>query len=422
MRVLIVNTSERAGGAAVAAGRLLAALNSHGVEARLLVRDKTSPLPQVTALPHHWLQWWRFVWERLTIFPFVHFRYSRLFAIDIANSGADITQLPAFREADVIHLHWVNQGMLSLKGIRRILDSGKPVVWTMHDVWPATALCHLSLDCRRFESQCRCCPLLPGGGSTNDLAARVWRRKQQMLHGRQLTFVACSEWLAGEARRSGLLAGQPVLSIPNPLDTAIYKPCDKRQARQAVGLPVDGHVILFVCQRVTNPNKGMTYLVEACRQLAVQHPEMTATTTVALLGGHADEVTGLLPFRASSLGYVSDEQRIVSIYNAADVFVLPSLSENLPNTIMEAMACGVPSVAFRVGGIPEEIDHLQTGYVARYQDAADLAHGIRWVLSEADAGKLAAACVAKVARCYSQQSVANRYIELYENLHRHHHL
>ena len=113
------------------------------------------------------------------------------------------------------------------------------------------------------------------------------------------------------------------------------------------------------------------------------------------------------------LGYVTNEQQLVQIYNAADVFVLPSLSENLPNTIMEAMACGVPSVGFNVGGIPEEIDHKKNGYVAAYRDAHDLASGIQWVLREADAGELRSQCLRKVAHCYSQSAVALRYVEVY---------
>jgi len=113
------------------------------------------------------------------------------------------------------------------------------------------------------------------------------------------------------------------------------------------------------------------------------------------------------------LGYVSDERQIVDIYNSADVFVLPSLDENLPNTIMEAMACGVPSVGFKVGGIPEMIDHLKNGYVAKYKDAADLAAGLHWVLREADHATLSREAVAKVRSSYSQRTVAMHYIEVY---------
>ena len=413
MRVLIVNTSERAGGAAVAAGRLMDALTAHGVKAKMLVRDKQSDSLTVVALPGRWRQQWCFLWERLVIFARLHFSRKHLFEIDIANAGTDITRMREFKEADVIHLHWVNQGLLSLSGIRRILLSGKPVVWTMHDVWPATAICHLTLGCNLFKTGCHHCKYLPGGGSAGDLAASVWRRKQRLLDAGSLTFVACSRWLEGEARQSALLQGQKITSIPNPIDTHLYKVSDRQKARQRLSLHTDKRLLLFVSQRVTNRNKGMDYLIQACNILAKTYPGMLQDTAVAILGGHAEDVAGSLPFETFPLGYVSDERRIVDVYNAADVFVLPSLSENLPNTIMEAMACGVPCVAFKVGGIPEEIDHQKNGYVATYRDAEDLARGIRWTLDEADYAALSKAAVTKVSRCYSQQSVALKYTEVY---------
>ena len=422
MRVLIVNTSERTGGAAVAASRLLEALCNNGVKAKMLVRDKQTQQLTVVPLPHPWRSQWHFLWERITIWLQLRLHRQHLFDVDTASYGTDITRLPEYQEADIIHLHWVNQGMLSLRVIEKMLKSGKRIVWTMHDIWPATAICHLTLDCRNFETGCHHCRLLPGGGSNDDLSARVWQRKQRMLQAGRITFVACSEWLAGEALKSGLLSGQEVVSIPNPIDTRIYRPTDKQAARQLLGLPVEGSVVLFASQRVTNQYKGMDFLIKACQLLAQRHPEQQDDITVAILGGQAEEIQGLLPFRTVALGYISDEERIVAAYNAADVFVLPSLSENLPNTIMEAMACGVPSVAFRVGGIPEEIDHRQTGYVADYRDSADLATGLWWTLYEADRQLLRKQCLSKVAHHYSQQRVANRYIETYENIHRHHHL
>ena len=429
MRVLIVNTSEKAGGAAVAAGRLMEALNNNGVKAKMLVRDKlmekgivnSDKFPSgmaaanysVFTFPSSLLKQWPFLWERLVIFCRLHFSRKHLFDIDIANAGIDITKLPEFREADVIHLHWVNQGMLSLSGIRRILQSGKPVVWTMHDIWPATAICHLTLDCHRYRNHCDHCWYLPGGGSSNDLAAKVWQKKKSLLADGAISFVACSRWLAGEAKQSALLAGQSITNIPNPINTRLFRPTNQAEARQQLGLPATGRLLLFVSQRVTNRYKGMDYLTEACQQLAQQYPDMVNDTGIIILGGHAEEVAHLLPFKTYPLGYVSDERQIVSVYNAADAFVLPSLSENLPNTIMEAMACGVPCVGFRVGGIPEEIDHQQNGYVAAYRDAADLARGLRWVLYEADREALSKAALSKVHRCYSQQSVALKYTEVY---------
>ena len=409
MRVLIVNTSDRSGGAAVAANRLMMALNNHGVKVKMLVRDKISDSLTIVALPKSPLLHWNFLWERFVIYCRLHFSRKHLFEIDLANTGSDITRLPEFQEADVIHLHWINQGMLSLGTIRKILRSGKPVVWTMHDIWPATGLCHVTLGCRYFTSVCHQCRLLPGGGSDNDLSTSVWRKKERMLDGESIFFVACSRWLAGEAKASGLLKGQKITSIPNPIDIHIYKPGDRMEARRRLGLKEDRQYILFASQRATNENKGMDYLIEACRQLH-DLPQVT----VLILGGHAEEVAPQLSLDAVPLGYVNDERRIVEIYQAADVFVLPSLSENLPNTIMEAMACGLPCVGFRVGGIPEEIDHKRNGYVAEYRNACDLANGIRWVLTSAKSDELSRDCVRKVTQNYSQQSVALRYIDVYE--------
>ena len=409
MRVLIVNTSERTGGAAVAANRLMKALNNNGVKAKMLVRDKETDSLTVVGLPKSPMLRWNFLWERLVIFFRLRFSKKHLFEIDIANTGSDITKLREFQEADMIHLHWINQGMLSLSSIRKILQSGKPVVWTMHDVWPATGICHLTLGCRNFTTHCHHCRLLPGNGSAHDLSSSIWEKKAKMLEDESIYYVTCSRWLESEAKASALLKGHKMTSIPNPIDTHIYNRCNKQEARQRLGLPADKRLILFVSQRVTNQNKGMNYLVEACSKLK-DIPQMG----VVILGGHAEEVADQLPFETYPLGYVNDEHRIVDIYNAADVFVLPSLSENLPNTIMEAMACGVPCVGFRVGGIPEEIDHKRNGYVAEYRSAEDLAKGIRWILTEADYDALSQNAVHKVAQNYSQQSVAIKYLDVYQ--------
>lgn len=410
MRVLIVNTSERTGGAAVAANRLMEALNNNGVKAKMLVRDKETTNLSVCSLPQTWQLRWHFLWERLCIWLHLRLKRKHLFEIDIANCGSDITKLPEFKEADVIHLHWINQGMLSLKGIRKILLSGKPVVWTMHDIWPATSICHYARGCEQYHTSCDKCPLLPGGS----LAQRIWNKKERTLCGQRITFVCCSQWLAEEAKKSGLLRNQHIVSIPNAINTKIFHPIDRLQARQALGLPKAQHIILFVSQRVTDPRKGISYFVDAINKLISEHPDIQKNTGIAILGGHAEDVAAQLALPSYPLGYISDPKRIVEVYNAADVFVLPSLEDNLPNTIMEAMACGVPCVGFRVGGIPEMINHQENGYVAAFQDAADLAQGIYYVLAEADQQALSQACLHKVTHCYSQQSVANRYIEEYQ--------
>ena len=415
MRILIVSTSEQTGGAAIAAKRLMEALNNSGVKAKMIVRDKESQHISVCRIPGTWRPYFNFIWERLSIFIRLRFSRKHLFDIDIANAGTDITRLPEFAEADIIHLHWINQGMLSLKGIRKILDSGKPVVWTMHDIWPATAICHLSLECNRYTSHCCQCPYLPGN-STTDLANSVWLRKERLFSGHNITFVACSQWLKGEASKSPLLSGKQIEAIPNPIDTRLFCPGSKTEARQKLGLPTDKKLIFFASQRADNVYKGMNCLIEACRTLVKEHLEMKYSAALIIAGGHAEEISSLLPLPTYPLGYISDTRRMADVYRAADAFVLPSLSENLPNTIMEAMACGTPCIAFRVGGIPEEIDHQINGYIAEYKNSADLAHGIHWILTQANSEALNQAAVKKATQQYSQQVVAMRYIDIYNRL------
>ena len=169
MRVLIINTSERIGGAAVAAGRLMESLKNNGIKAKMLVRDKQTDQISVVGLKGSWLHVWKFMWERIVIWKANRFKKNDLFAVDIANTGTDITSLPEFQQADVIHLHWINQGMLSLNTIRKILTSGKPVVWTMHDMWPLctrmqelrTGMSPLPLHLRRRRQEGLIYPNLP---------------------------------------------------------------------------------------------------------------------------------------------------------------------------------------------------------------------------------------------------------------------
>lgn len=416
MKILIVNTSESTGGAAVAANRLMEALRNNGVEATMMVREKKSHHSSVVVVGSRVGNFLRFCYERFVIWLCNLLSRRNLFAVSIANTGINITQTPEFREADIIHLHWINHGMLSLRGIRKILDSGKPVVWTMHDMWPATAICHLTMECRHFTTKCSRCQYLSPYGFGKNLTMRVWKRKQSMFENYSVQFVACSEWLASEARQSALLKKQSVVTIPNPIDTRFFCKKDKTVARHELGLPTDGRLILFVAQRATNKNKGVSHLIEALEKLTESHPDTKNNTAIAILGGHSDELAAQLPLPTYSLGYVSNPKHIINIYNAADVFVLPSLSDNLPNTIMESMACGVPCVGFDVGGIPEMIDHRRNGYVAKFRDSDDLAEGIRWVLDEADHDELSRQAVEKVHQNYSEASVARRYIEIYQKV------
>ena len=414
MRVLIINTTERIGGAAIAAGRLMEALKNNGIKAKMLVRDKQTNQITVVALRKSWKNIWNFVWERIVIWANNNFRRHKLFFVDIANTGTDITSLPEFKQADVIHLHWINQGMLSLKNIKRIIDSGKPIVWTMHDMWPVTGICHHSENCRLFATQCRNCPLLYNNHS-HDLSYKVFRRKSKLYSGinTRITFVACSYWLEDLARQSALTKGHKVLSIPNPINTNLFHPGNKKFAKQKLHLPTDKRLLLFNSMKITDKRKGIDYLVEACEILKRERPEFCETLAVVVVGRESQQYNALFPFSVYCLNYVKSEKELVDIYNAVDLFVTPSIQENLPNTIVEAMSCGVPCVGFNVGGIPQMIDHLHNGYVAKYKSASDLANGIWWSFHEGDYKTLSEIARHKAITTYSEDIVAHQYIKVY---------
>ena len=413
MRVLIINTSEKNGGAAIAARRLMEALRNNGVQASMLVRDKQTDAAEVVEVNRSWLNVWRFIWERIVIWKTNRFKRHNLFDVDIANTGIDVTDLPEFKEADIIHLHWINQGMLSINTLRKIAASGKPMVWTMHDMWCFTGICHYADDCEKYRTECSHCPKLYGKGREHDMAQRVFRRKATLMAESDISFVACSRWLEQLAKSSTLLQGKRVTNIPNAINTQFFHPHNKSEARQRLNLPADRKLILFSSMKTTDKRKGVAYLIEACRILQRQYPDMDKRIGVVIMGKQAEESAALLPFSSYNMDFVSDERRMVDIYNAVDLYVTPSLQDNLPNTIVEAMACGTPCVGFNVGGIPQMIDHLHNGYVAEYRSAADLANGIHWTLSEAD--ELGEAARRKAENCYSEAAVARQYIKIYND-------
>ena len=416
MRVLIINTSERIGGAAVAANRLMESLKNNGIKAKMLVRDKQTDQITVVGLKRNWLQVWKFMWERIVIWKANRFKKNNLFAVDIANTGTDITSLPEFQQADVIHLHWINQGMLSLKNIRKILASGKPVVWTMHDMWPCTGICHHARECRNYEQECHHCPFLYGGGRRKDLSTRIFRKKKEVYSLTPITFVTCSHWLEQKANASALLSGQTVTSIPNPINTNLFKPRNEQEARIKCKLPQSGKLILFGSVKITDKRKGIDYLIESCNLLAEKHPEWKESLGVVVFGNQSQQLQALLPFKVYPLPYISNEHELVDIYNAVDLFVTPSLEENLPNMIMEAMACGVPCVGFNTGGIPEMIDHLHNGYVAQYKSAEDFANGIQWILTEPEYDEISEQAYRKALANYSEGIIAKKYTDLYNKI------
>lgn len=417
MRVLLVNTSERKGGPSIAAHRLMEALRKSGVKAKMLVCDKQSTEQPVVALEHSFLVALKALWELFTIFRSCGFRREHLFDVAVANAGVDITQLPEFVQADIIHLHWVNQGYLSIKSLQKIFESGKPVVWTMHNMWPCTGICFYARGCRLYETACHDCHYLLHGAGKRDCSQRVFEKKQKLYNRADITFVTCSEWLKDEARKSALLRNQRIVSIPNPINVSVFRTMDRVKARRLMRLPEDKKLLLFGSGKRHDPRKGMEYFVEGVEQLLKQHPEVRNKYAVVVLGekvDHNNRVRYGLP--VYEVEYIHSEQEMMQLYNAVDLFVLPTLEDNLPNTVMESMACGTPCVAFDVGGIPEMVDHLHNGYVARYRDTSDLANGIYWAMQTENYGTLSEMAVRKVTERYSEEAISRQYIKIYNQI------
>ena len=410
MKVLIVSTSDLHGGAAIAAYRLMEALVVAGVDAQMVVRDKQSDNSRVTAVGGELRNKWSFVRERAEIFARNRFSRRNLFDVSVANSGVSITSLPQFREADVVHLHWFNQGMLSLDELERIVESGKRIVWTMHDMWAFTGICHHAAGCENYLSGCGNCPYL-AKPKADDLSAKVFAKKQEIYNKGDIHFVACSRWLKDLAVLSPLTSGGSVRAIPNPIDIDKYRPEDKFEVRKRLGIAADKKVVLFAAARASDVRKGVDYLLEASELMCDRQDDLL----FLIAGSEGEEIAAQLAVPAMVMGYVSPD-RMMDLYNAADLFVTPSLQENLPNTIMEAMACGTPCVGFDIGGIPEMIGHGQTGYVAKYKDAADLAVGIEKVLYEWDGATMSANCREFVLDNYAEERVAREYRALYDSI------
>lgn len=401
MNVLLLTTYPH-GGAGIACRRLQSALKESAVDAHLLTVDQ---------IPGKW----PFYAERLSFIPFERDRTVR-FSFSLANFGHDISRHPAVQKADLLHFHWINQGFLSLNNIRQISRLGKPVVWTLHDMWAFTGGCHYSGDCVRFKQSCGNCPYLCRPAQ-NDLSHRIWLKKKALLPP-DIQFVTCSNWLAGEARSSSLLKDYPVTAIPNPIDTGVFQPisaADRAAFRKVNKIAPDAVLILFVAIKVKEKRKGFQYLLNALQRLKSAHPDLAVELMV--LGQLDPGELSALPYPFQALGMVWEVSQLVTIYGAADIFVIPSLEDNLPNTVMESLACGTPVVAFRTGGIPEMVGHLQEGFIAPQQDAEGLAQGIYWVArGEVPIETLRQAARRKVETCYSNAVVSDLYIRLYREL------
>jgi glycosyltransferase involved in cell wall biosynthesis len=312
-----------------------------------------------------------------------------------------------------VHLHWVNFGFLSIDSLKKLFKTNKPIVWTLHDMWAFTGGCHHSGTCNNYQNTCGNCTQFLKKSSDNDLSNQIWQHKKEAFEGANLTIVTCSDWLGQRAKHSSLFKNTRVETIPNPIDIELFKPVAKSEARTKLGLDPSKNYILFAAMRVSAVGKGFAYFKEALDILKQQNLD---NTELLIFGQSAGLESENLPFKINALGYLDSPDKIALVYAAASLFAIPSLEENLPNTIMESLACGTPVVGFEVGGIPEMIDHQQNGYLATYKSSESLATGIQYVLQNTDYQQLCTNARQKIIENYSESVVAQRYVKLYESL------
>jgi glycosyltransferase involved in cell wall biosynthesis len=416
MKIVIINTSERTGGAAIAANRLMKALIDSGVEAKSLVlkkqSDDTNVISIQTSVFKKYYSQFNFLWERLVIFICNRFSRKNLFKVSIANTGFDISGHPLVKEADIIHIHWINQGFLSLDNIKKLVETGKPVVWTMHDMWPCTGICHHAWQCENFKETCGQCPFLKSN-KKKDLSCRVFRKKlfisQSTIH-----LVAVSSWLKNKAEESPATKALNISVIPNVIDTNIFSPMDKQQMRNKYLFPSSKKIILIGAARIDDPIKGFEYLQQALLLLNEKRDDLFLLLIGEIKGGGS--FLSKIPIEYLSTGLISDTAMIAQLYATADVTVVPSYYETFGQTLIESMSCGCPVVSFNNSGQTDIIDHKINGYLVDYKNAVDLAGGIEWVIDHPESGKLAESCRKKVLGKYAEPIVAEKYIELYRKL------
>ena len=440
MNVVHLSTYHRFGGAAVAANRLHRALLSTGrtavaVESTLLVgtsnRQETHrPEPGVTYLANNFLAeqtaFGRFVAERLYFLPFERERSVR-FQFSPAVFGANLNYHPAIQQADVLHLHWINFGFLSIDTLRNLFSLKKPIVWTLHDQWAFTGGCHYSRGCDHFLSHCHACPYLKNPGK-HDLSYRIFEQKVRLFETANVVFTPPSRWLADEAMRSKLLRRFPFVVIPYAINQNVFCPIDRAEADKFLDLPNTARPnvarpnatashhprLLFGSANVTDTRKGFRYFADALTLLHQQHPDLTPE--ILVFGKGRSYLFDELPYPIRQLGILTSEDEIVAAYNAADAMVVPSLEDNLPNTVIESLACGTPVVAFRTGGIPEMIDHRQNGYLANVGSAQELADGLAFILTYPNPELLRQNARQSAQARFSEEVVAGHHVELYGQL------
>lgn len=381
-RIVLLSCNDLLGGAAIVTYRLMRALHDLGHDADMLVTNKLGDDPHVHQLGTAATRKWQFLAERLGIFMRNGLNRRDLFKVSTASTGMNIHNHPLVRQADAIFVNWVNQGTMSLNEMHRLCAMGKPVVWTMHDMWNMTGICHHAYGCSGFHDSCGNCKYLGHRASATDLSHTVWLRKKALYDSSEIRFVAVSNWVKQCASRSSLLRDKEVTVIHNAFPAEQFPVGSGGASLATDDDKGPRHVIAFGAAKLDDPVKGIRYAIDALNILADQSPQL-ADKSIAIFFGRLDNTALMsdLRFPHKAIGSITDKAALQKLMGQTDVILSTSLYETLGGTLIEGMSAGATPVSFGEGGQVDIIDHKSTGYIARYLDPADVAEGIRWALA-----------------------------------------
>ena len=412
MRILHVSTSDTRGGAARGSFWLHQALCEAGIDSLMLVGRKYSDDDRVIPLNGGMARVRERVRDSLDQLPLHGYRKTDDSFWTVGWVPRQLSSAVEAVRPDLLHLHWMGGGFMPIRALK---DLPLPVVWTLRDMWAFTGGCHYTAGCNGYRTRCGYCPQL-SSARENDLSRAVWLHKKKAWDDLNLWLVPISNWLADCASQSSLLAEVPSRVIPNGVDVRRFRPMPSAEARAAWGLAPDKRYILFgAVGALSDERKGFGQLAEATRVLAAAC--WTTRAELLVFGDMAPDTSLPLGLKTHFLGHIDDDDRLAQLYAGADVMVTPSLQEAFGKTLIEAMACGTPVVAFASGGPLDIVSHKENGYLARPFDAADLAHGIDWCLEmPGRAQELGQKARRRVEEDFDMSVVVRHYSDLYQSI------
>jgi glycosyltransferase involved in cell wall biosynthesis len=408
MKILHLVAGSLGGGAARGAYWLHQAQRELGIDSTILTNAKDNlGDASVISLAQTPLKKLMFaLLPRLGILPVKLYRKRKPVIFNTGFEGVDFTKHPAYKAADIVHLHWIN-GLVSMRTLRKV---GKPIVWTMRDMWPLTGGCHYSIDCERYSIGCGQCPQL-NSQRVHDLSRLIVANKRASFP-KHLRAIGISHWLSECATKSFVFEGLEVETISNNVNTSDFFPIKKSTARNAIGVKSDKKLILVGAQNISDFYKGFRLFVEALKFLN------TEPLHFLFFGKASDAELSQLNVEYTNLGFLSDTLSLRLAYSAANVFVAPSRMDAFGKTLAEAMACGTPVVCFDATGPKDIVEHKTTGYKAEPFEPESLAMGIQWVLdcSPDDYARLCTCARDRVASHFDSRVIAKQYLALYQRL------